>query len=82
MQDAMIPYARSQRDDAGLLRRLWRRLAVWSPATRRGCGHDERLVVSAEEFERVQQCLSTPPKPSAGAQAGAEILRNLPNPNR
>src|SRR5690242_15775911 len=73
---------RAARDEAGLLRRLWRRLAVRSSATVRSCGHSDRLVVAAEEFERVQQCLNNPQEPSEAAIRGAELLRRLPTPKR
>jgi hypothetical protein len=68
-------------DDAGLLRRLGRRLFAWSPVARHACNGQDAATVAPDEFERVRQCLSNPRKPSAAAIEGADILRRLPTPN-
>lgn len=39
------------------------------------------LVVSADEFAQVRECLGNPHRPSKAAIEGAEILRRLPTPS-
>ncbi len=59
------------------VRRLWTREA---PDAARNPSHEDTIVVTADEFERVRQCLSSPHQPSAAAIEGADILRRLPTP--
>jgi hypothetical protein len=73
-----------QPDLAGERTGLWdrlRRLFCSDPALAQSCNQTDALLVAPDEFDRVQQCLSNPQKPSAAAIRGAEMLRQLPTPS-